>query len=113
MKALITGIAGVAGSHLAEHLLAGGDEVIGVAKDDSASFPAGLETRARVYHADAGDQPRMAGLLEQERPDAVYHLAARAKIGAAWSNLEATYRDNIPTQLGLLEAIRATCARAD
>jgi GDP-4-dehydro-6-deoxy-D-mannose reductase len=112
MKALVTGIAGFAGSHLTEHLLEAGDEVIGVALQAPGDLPEALEGGIRLYRGDAGDQVRMAEILEGERPDAVYHLAARAKVGAAWSNLEATYRDNILTQLGLLEAIRTTCHRA-
>jgi GDP-4-dehydro-6-deoxy-D-mannose reductase len=112
MKALITGIAGFAGSHLAEHLLAAGDEVIGVTHEVPSGLPAGLEGRVKLNLADAGDQLMMAELLEEERPEAVYHLAARARVGEAWANLEATYRDNILGQLGLLEAIRTTCVRS-
>lgn len=82
MKALITGITGFAGGHLAEHLLAAGDEVLGCSA--SGAWPPGapdeLRRRVPLWAWDLGDP---AGLAAQTReqieafaPDCLYHLAA-------------------------------------
>src|SRR5438876_3803439 len=111
MKALITGIAGFSGSHLAEHLIAAGDTVVGVTRDAPVGLPTGLTDRVTIYVGDAGDRATMCELLGRERPEAVYHLAARANVAASWQDPEGTYRDNILGQLGLLEAVRAVGLR--
>src|SRR5437773_8678054 len=95
MKALITGIAGFSGSHLAEHLLAAGDGVVGVTRDAPVGLPLDLSDRATIYVGDAGDRAAMCEILGRERPEAIYHLAARANVGASWQDPEGTYRDNI------------------
>jgi GDP-4-dehydro-6-deoxy-D-mannose reductase len=40
-------------------------------------------------------------------PDVVYHLAARAHVGASWRDPAGTVRDNVAMALNLLEAVRA------
>ncbi|MDI7278181.1 MAG: GDP-mannose 4,6-dehydratase [Anaerolineae bacterium] len=105
-KAFVTGIAGFAGSHLAEHLLARGFEVSG------ASLPAAgtanidhLRGEVRLYLGDLGDQEWLRGVLAEVRPDQVYHLAAQAAVPAAWTAPAATLTNNILGQLNLFEAL--------
>lgn len=80
MKAFITGVTGFVGSHLAEHLLANGDEVTGCSPDarwpDWA--PHRLREQVRLYAWDLQDPPA-ASLREQLAdfaPGCFYHLAA-------------------------------------
>ncbi|MBX7164984.1 MAG: NAD(P)-dependent oxidoreductase [Pirellulales bacterium] len=82
MRAFITGISGFAGGHLAEHLLACGDEVWGSSRsgDWPAEFLAGVTSRARLL---AWDLARADGLtaaaqqaLAEFAPQVIYHLAA-------------------------------------
>jgi GDP-4-dehydro-6-deoxy-D-mannose reductase len=81
MKAVVTGITGLAGGYLAEHLLAAGDEVLGFCR--SGQWPEHIpsEVRARVaLHAWDAGQPHaweaIQSRLAEFQPDCIYHLAA-------------------------------------
>jgi GDP-4-dehydro-6-deoxy-D-mannose reductase len=82
MRALITGISGFVGGHLAEHVLDSGDEILGCSPDGTwtASTPEAIRRRVEVL---GWDLARDDGLGEAAcrriglfRPEAVYHLAA-------------------------------------
>lgn len=81
MKAFITGIAGFAGRHLLEHLLACGDKVLGsvLSTSDAADGSEELRSRALVEW-DLADRASPVGAarrtLENFAPDCIYHLAA-------------------------------------
>lgn len=78
MRALITGGAGFIGSHLAEHLLAGGHEVLVLDNLATGSFDniAHLKGRAGFeYTVDSvSNGPLVAEMID--RSDVVFHLAA-------------------------------------
>jgi len=80
MKAFITGITGFAGTHLAEHLLACGDDVLGCSQGGKwrESAPPELAANVRMLRWEIS-QPassEMRSALSDFRPDVVYHLAA-------------------------------------
>lgn len=109
MRALITGIAGFAGSHLAEHLVAlGGMEVYG------ALSPWRMGQRllpflpaARLYHLDLNDADAVTQVLDAVRPQLIYHLAAQASIPRAWEDPAGTLASNVVMQANLLQAMVA------
>lgn len=80
--ALITGVAGFAGSFLAEHLLERGDAVLGCSPDGDweGSSPAGLRGKVELVAWDLGDPAGISDdarrKIEAFRPDWVFHLAA-------------------------------------
>jgi GDP-4-dehydro-6-deoxy-D-mannose reductase len=80
VKALVTGITGFAGSHLAEHLLACGDRVLGCSQhaqwhDDA---PPQLSEQIELCRADLRDewQARFVEQVTDFAPDCIYHLGA-------------------------------------
>lgn len=78
MKALITGVTGFAGGHLAEHLLRCGDQVIGSARE--AAWPPSIPDRVRdipLHQWDISQDPGEAFLaaVDAFQPQVVYHLA--------------------------------------
>ncbi|MEZ6068711.1 MAG: NAD(P)-dependent oxidoreductase [Pirellulales bacterium] len=80
MNALITGIAGFVGGHLAEHLLCEGDRVVGTAL--SSRWPTGtppqLVSEVPLVAWDVTSDPS-ASLLEAAEalsPDCLFHMAA-------------------------------------
>jgi len=107
LRALITGIAGFAGSHLADHLLAlGYIEVCGVSlPSDGTRNVAHILPRIEMHLADLSDYRGVVELLEAIRPDYVFHLAAQASVRRAWSNPAGTLVTNVTLQLNLLQAI--------
>lgn len=80
MRALITGISGFVGGHLAEHLLARGDDVLGCAPDGhwTPASPPDLADNVELLAWDlAADLPdAVRRRLTAFRPEAIYHLAA-------------------------------------
>jgi GDPmannose 4,6-dehydratase len=104
MRALITGVSGMDGSHLADQLLAEGHEVYGLVRGQRTPLyvPDGL----RVVRGDLGDQSSLIAALRESQPDVVFNLAAITSIGLSWG--QPTLMADV-TGLGvlrLLEAIR-------
>ncbi len=110
MKALITGITGFAGSHLAEYLLAEhpGVEVFGTyrwrSRMDNIEH---LRSRIKLLEADLRDYTSMHAALERSRPDFIFHLAAQSFVPSSWTAPNETLTTNISGQTNLLEAVRA------
>jgi UDP-glucose 4-epimerase len=111
VKAVVTGVAGFIGSHLAENLLAEGHEVIGV--DAFVNFyPRALKERnlesARAHAAfrlveGAVQDLGLAEVLEGAAQ--VFHLAAQAGVRSSWGREFALYTEhNVLATQRLLEA---------
>lgn len=85
MKAVVTGICGFAGGHLAEHLRQAGDEVLGIVSGRPGAAPSvhSPETVPLVWNlADTGPAPpQVVERLNAFAPDCIYHLAAASLPG--------------------------------
>jgi GDP-4-dehydro-6-deoxy-D-mannose reductase len=104
LRALITGVAGFVGGHLAEAIHAGTDwEVWGtiLAPTDRAHVVDGVT----AVETDLRDPEAVRAVVEQARPDYVFHLAGQAYVPQSWADPWDTYQTNIRSQLNLLEAI--------
>ncbi|MHC4558349.1 MAG: GDP-mannose 4,6-dehydratase [Planctomycetota bacterium] len=108
MKVLITGITGMAGSHLAEYLLGQGNcEVHGTLrwrskKENIACF----ERDLHLHECELRDAHAVIRLLNEIRPQRIYHLASQSNVAASWNSPRETLVNNITAQLNILEAIR-------
>ena len=115
MRALVTGMTGFVGGHLAEHLLDAGDLVIGLSA--SGRWPptlAALGRRARLEAFDmaAGDRAaELAEWLGRKQPEVIYHLAAQANPQASVADPRGTWALNLGGTLNLLEAVKASGLR--
>ena len=86
-KALITGITGQDGSYLAEFLLEKGYEVYGMIRPSSTEDCERIEhirERLMLCEGDLLDQGSMITLLQEARPQEVYHLAAQSFVPTSW-----------------------------
>jgi GDP-4-dehydro-6-deoxy-D-mannose reductase len=108
MKVLITGISGMTGSHLSEYLLEGANvEVHGVLRSrDSRDFLADVETDLVLHECDLRDKDAVAAVVNQVKPDQIYHLAAETSVANSWENPDQTITNNITCQLNIFEAVR-------
>ncbi len=104
MRALITGITGFAGGHLAQILLDRGDEVFGVALDEGAGL-GHLSQELIPILADLCDPAVVTQLLHDGQPEAIYHLAGQAFVPKAWADPWGTMENNIRPQLNILQAM--------
>lgn len=106
MRALITGITGFVGRHLARYLRQVGDEVFGIASPRTPLEGAEMEGE-RIVQADLNEPSAVVRALEAFRPEAIYHLAAQASIPRAWEDPSRTLYNNINAQLNLFQAALA------
>ena len=104
MRALITGITGFAGGHLAQILLDRDDEVFGVARDDGYGLEH-LSEPVPVVITDLRNPTAVNHLLKDVQPDAIYHLAGQAFVPTAWGDPWATLENNIKPQLHIIQAM--------
>ncbi len=106
MRNLITGVTGFAGGHLAEALLARGEEVVGVAR--RPSWPEALRPlagRVELRGCDAGDRAALEAVLREVRPERVYHLAGYPHVGRSFKEPDAAWAGNLGTTRALYEAV--------
>ncbi|MFF2088939.1 GDP-mannose 4,6-dehydratase [Paenibacillus sp. NPDC058174] len=110
MKALITGINGFAGSHLAEHLLGGGFEVSGTIRSSSSlRHIVQLQDKVQLYECELTDHAAVEAMIAELRPDLIFHLAAQSFIPDSWAAPMETIHNNLSCQVHLLEAMRKHC----
>ncbi len=106
MRVLLTGIAGFAGSHLAEWLVRDpGIEVHGVVHRHDRRI-AHLAGQLHLHRGDLRNALWVGEVVETVRPDYTLHLAAWSDVGGSWQQPWATYELNVQCQLNLLEALR-------
>jgi GDP-4-dehydro-6-deoxy-D-mannose reductase len=107
VRVLITGIAGFAGSHLADLAVREGSEVAGVAlPGQPLDNLDALRGAVRVVPCDLTVPGAAASVLADIRPDRVFHLAGLAAVGASWDRRREVVRTNLGATLELLEALR-------
>ncbi len=109
MKVLIIGIAGFAGSHLAELLLH--EKSLGVyglvRKGTPPHNLKAFKSKLRLSSGDMLDAKEMRKLLQKIKPDIIYHLAAQSASKKAWEHPAQTLETNILGTLNILEAMRS------
>lgn len=107
MRALVTGIAGFAGSHLAEYCLARSDvEVWGLVRNRSQlGAAAALASRVRMVQADLRDASAVDAAVAEAEPDLVFHLAGQPSVPLSFEDPAGTLLDNAVGQLNLIRAV--------
>jgi len=109
MRILITGISGFAGSHLAEYFLdEGKHEVYGTIKwrSDRQNI-IGIQDKIQLYECDIKDAFSVTTIIEQIKPDQIFHLAAQSYVLFSWRAPQETLTTNIIGEVNLFEAVRA------
>ncbi len=108
-KAIVTGITGQDGSHLADWLLEKGYEVHGVvrrASTENFERIAHLEGRIHLHQADLLDQLSIIDVIKKTKPEEVYNLAAQSFVPTSWSQPVLTGEFTAIGVTRMLEAIR-------
>ena len=106
-KALITGITGFAGSHLAELLLKEGYEVFGTTRPRSKTDNIDdIKYKLKLYDADILDSHSLYSIFINVKPDYVFHLAAQSFVQTSWASPATTMEMNVVGSVHLFEALR-------
>ena len=112
--ALITGITGMVGSHLADYLLKNTDwKIFGLARwNDSLENIEHLseninnKERIELLYGDLNDLPSLITAIEKSTPNYVFHLAAQSYPQTSFDAPIETLQTNILGTANLLEALR-------
>lgn len=112
--ALITGITGMVGSHLADYILENSDwNIVGMARWRSPIDNIGHladrineEDRIRLAYGDLNDIVSLQNVLKSSEPDYIFHLAAQSFPKTSFESPIETYSTNIIGTANLLEAAR-------
>jgi len=99
MRVLVIGADGFVGGHLVAHLRDAGDAVV------EGIGPHGTPAADR-HPVDVRDRPRVDALVEQARPEAIYHLAAVAYGPDASADLASALSITVGGTVNVLEAAR-------
>ena len=120
MKILVTGAAGFIGFHLAQRLLARGDEVVGLDNLNDYYDVTLKEARLRLLEAYPGfrlvraaleDRPTVAKLFSNERFEMVANMAAQAGVRYSLQNPHAYIDSNVVGFMNVLEGCRHNAVR--
>ena len=108
-KALITGITGMDGSHLADFLLKKDYKVYGMIRRSSNINLSNLESikdKVTFINGDMTDQNSLLRCLKDSNPDEIYNLASQSFVGESWNTPEQTSNVTALGVLRILESIR-------
>ncbi|MHC1758843.1 MAG: NAD-dependent epimerase/dehydratase family protein [Negativicutes bacterium] len=106
MKLLVTGGAGFIGSHIVDHLIVAGNEVV-VLDDLSTGSLQNLNPASAFVKMNILDDGLME-VFERERFDAVCHLAAQTSVSYSVEHPEFDAQVNVSGTLKVLEGCRRT-----
>lgn len=117
--ALITGITGMVGSHLADFLLEKTDwEIIGMCRwrsplDNIAHLVPSInrKERIRLIYGDLRDSSSIDYVIKESHPDYVFHLAAQSFPQTSFTSPLDTYETNIQGTSRVLESLK--CHKKD
>ena len=102
-RVLITGADGFVAAHLIKELQREtGCSVTGIGLKESPSCTGTID----YLVLDLTDYEDVKEMLQQKKPDAVFHLAALPSVALSWEDPWSTYRVNVLGQVNLMEAIR-------
>ena len=104
MRALITGVGGFAGSHLADYLVGHTDwQVSGciLPRWDCSR----LDRRVACIELDLRDRLPVRAMLERVAPDVIFHLAGQAFPPISWDDPWDTLENNIRAETNLLDGL--------
>ena len=113
--ALVSGITGMDGSHLAELLLEKGYEVHGIIRRTS-TFNTGridhIFDKLNLHYGDLTDPLVISNLVSQIQPDEVYNLAAQSHVKVSFEIPYYTAQVDGLGTLAILEAVKNHCPKA-
>ncbi len=105
MRALITGINGFAGSHLADFLLTQPEVQVFGGVYGYCENIVHLDGRATFIEGDLRNPDAARALLQETQPDRIYHLAGQAFPPASWQDPWTTLEINLRSEVNLFRGV--------
>lgn len=108
MKALITGVSGFVGRYLAQNLVNHGYEVWGTSRE----VPSSMLGDMKILKMDFSDKEAITKVMEEVRPDVIFHLSGQSSVQYSWSHINETFQSNVMDAIGLFEAVKDSSIRS-
>ncbi|MES2087656.1 MAG: NAD-dependent epimerase/dehydratase family protein [Patescibacteria group bacterium] len=108
MKILITGIAGLLGSRLADWILENTEHTVVGIDNLSSGYLENVHKKATFYNLDLND-PKLDEIFQKHKPDYVFHFAAYAAEGLSPFIRKYNYTNNLVATAGVVN----NCIRHD
>lgn len=107
MRYLITGISGFVGRYLAEHLVAQGQDIVGV---DACPFVCSGESGKKISFRQMSllDFGALCQLIKETSPDRIIHLASASSVALSWEKPVECFVNNTNIFLNLVEGVRSS-----
>src|SRR3990167_216593 len=107
MKILITGVAGMVASHLADLLIEKGIEIYGTYRwqEDMINIEH-IKDKIKLMPMNLNDFSNVLRVINEIKPDAISHLAAESYVNDSFDHPEESIRTNTIGTLNILEAVR-------
>ncbi|MFH1112360.1 MAG: GDP-mannose 4,6-dehydratase [Pseudomonadota bacterium] len=105
MRVLITGIGGMMGSHLTDYLSGQGIRPLGIHYNSTVPLSE-IGGRATLEECDVRDALRVLRLIDDFRPQVIYHLAAQSYPSVSWLRPADTLDINIIGTVNVCEAVK-------
>ncbi|MDR1544240.1 MAG: CDP-glucose 4,6-dehydratase [Prevotellaceae bacterium] len=109
-KVLVTGNTGFKGSWLTAWLLQMGAKVFGISKDiptnPSLFEVLDLNSKITYYQQDIRDFEKVKKIIDEVRPDFIFHLAAQPIVSYSYENPLETLSSNVLGTANILECLR-------
>ncbi|MEA2056179.1 MAG: GDP-mannose 4,6-dehydratase [Patescibacteria group bacterium] len=104
---LITGGTGFAGSHLVKYLFDQGQTNVHVTSYGSnTDFVNQILDPDNIHQIDLTNSEDTDALIEQVRPDQIYHLAALSGVGSSFNQVKKVIESNFEIELSLFSAVK-------
>jgi GDPmannose 4,6-dehydratase len=114
-KALITGITGMDGSHLADLLLSKGYEVHGIVRRSSSFNTKRIDhifEKLNLHYGDVTDPLAVSNIISKIQPDEIYNLAAQSHVKVSFEQPYYTGQVDAMGTLSILESAKNHCPKA-
>lgn len=105
MRALVIGVSGFVGGHLAERLVASGAEVSGIARRPQCEWNFPGSEKVTAYYGCILNEDFLGNCIRKTRPTHVFHLAG--VLGSETDNGLALYETNARGTIKVLDSLRA------
>lgn len=102
MKILVTGGAGFIGSHITDLLIENNHEIL-IIDNLSTGQRQNINSKAKFYLEDLSNHDKIKEILEKEKPEIIYHLAAQIDVRKSVENPVEDAKINIINAINLLE----------
>lgn len=105
-KILITGASGFVGSHLTSFLSSNTDNLLFGTHFSKGGTKTLDKSKIQLIEVDLRQEQEVYKLIEEVKPDIIYHLAAFTSAAESFGSPKETVLNNIGSQINILEAVR-------